>query len=115
MNNVLFRRLLAVLFEDFHAFYGDNIGTYDDLGSKVNYKETSVYDEEGQRTYTLDVDVWCLDSVYKETVCNQIETLLNYKSYPIEDKWSTFIFESRYNADEKEVYRTTLTFEVRTW
>lgn len=106
---------MSELFFDLNAYYGDNVGDFNENLYKVNYKDLNCIDIEGQRTYILDIDIWSKDTILKETVSEDIEKMLNYLSYKCDEKWATFIFQTRYNADDKEIYRTTLNYEVRTY
>lgn len=105
------RIVIATVLQDHKAFYGDNTGSFDDSIYKINYQISNAMLIEHQRTYMVDFDIWCRDTVEVETIADELETLFNYKTY----ESATFYLENRYYADEKEIYRRTLTYEVRTF
>ena len=45
-------------------------------------------------------------------IADDVEEMLNFQS---KGDIATFILDTRYNADEKELYRRILTYEVRTY
>lgn len=114
MKNSQFRKLLSQTFQQFNAYFGDNTGSFDETDCKVNYQIISNTLLEGQRTYIVDVDVWCKSSTRIDEIADEIESILNYQSKKL-DSYATFFLENRYNADEKNIYRRTLTYEVRTY
>ncbi|MBR5305941.1 MAG: hypothetical protein IKU47_03370 [Oscillospiraceae bacterium] len=114
MKNSTFRILLSDVFAPYNAFFGDNTGSFDEHDYKINYQIANNILLGGQRTYIIDVDVWCKSTTRVDIIADEIETLLNYQSKKA-DSWVTFFLEGRYNADEKNIYRRTLTYEVRTY
>jgi hypothetical protein len=105
------RTAIATVLADYRAFYGDNTGSFDESIYKINYQISSAILNEYQRTYMVDFDIWCTDTVEVETIADELETLFNYRTY----ESATFYLENRYHADEKELYRRTLVYEVRTF
>ena len=105
------RTVIADVLKDHVAFYGDNTGSFDESIYKINYQINSAMLMEHERTYIVDFDIWCTDTVEVETIADELETLFNYKTY----ESATFYLENRYHADEKEIYRRTLSYEVRTF
>lgn len=105
------RTVIAKVLENYNAFYGDNTGSFDDKDYKINYQISSALLIEYQRTYVVDFDIWCKDTVRVETISDELEALLNYKTY----ESATFYLDNRYGADEKNIYRRTLIYEVRTF
>lgn len=105
-----FRIMIADLLNEKNAFYGDNTGSFDEE-YKINYQITNAILYENQRTYMVDFDVWCKDSAKVEMIADEIEEIFDYKTY----SGATFYLDNRYHADEKEIYRRTLTYEVRTF
>lgn len=105
------RTLIANVLGDRNAFFGDNTGSFDDNNYKINYQITNAILLEHQRTYIVDFDIWCNDTVDVDTIADELEALFNYKTY----ESATFYLENRYNADEKTIYRRTLSYEVRTF
>lgn len=114
MKNSQFRNLLSQIFKEYNAYFGDNTGSFGDNDYKVNYQIINNSLLCGQRTYILDIDIWCKSSTRVDEIADEIEILLNYKSKKLES-YATFYLENRYNADEKAIYRRTLTYEVRTY
>ncbi len=114
MKNSEFRKLLSNTFKDLNAYYGDNTGSFEELNYKINYQIISNILQDGQRTYILDIDIWCRSTMKVDELADEIECLLNYQSIK-QGSYATFFLENRYNADEKEIYRRTLTYEVRTY
>lgn len=114
MKNRDFRKLLSDVFAEYNAFFGDNTGSFNENDYKVNYQIISNSLLGGQRTYIVDIDVWSKSTIKVDVVADEIETLLNYKSKLL-GSWVTFFLENRYNADEKNIFRRTLTYEVRTY
>lgn len=114
MKNSEFRKLLSNTFKDLNAYYGDNTGSFEELNYKINYQIISNILQDGQRTYILDIDIWCRSTMKVDELTDEIECLLNYQSIK-QGSYATFFLENRYNADEKEIYRRTLTYEVRTY
>lgn len=112
MNSTYFRTLLSAILKDFNAYFGDNTGSFNENDYKINYQVKTVTLAENVRTYMLDVDVWCKSTTRVDIIADQIEELLNFQS---KGTWATFILENRYSQDEKEIYRRTLTYEVRTY
>lgn len=112
MINSDFRKLMAKNLKDYNFFYGNNTGEFGDYDYKVNYQIINTRLEEEQRTYVIDIDVWSKSSIKADTITDSIENLLNYKSMK---EWATFILDTRYNADDKEMCRRTLSYEVRTY
>lgn len=108
-NNL--RQIIASKLSNMNAYYGFNTGSFDDYNYKINYQINNARLTEHERIYLLDFDIWCKDGVDVETITDELEALFNYKSY----EEATFYLESRYHADEKEIYRRTLTYEVRTF
>lgn len=116
MKNSNFRKLLSNTFKNYNAFFGDNTGNFGELDYKVNYQIVNNVLLEGQRTYILDIDVWSKSTVNVDVIADELESMLNYKSFKLDGYgYSTFYLETRYNADEKNIYRRTLTYEVRTY
>lgn len=111
MRATNFRTLLSDILKNYNAFFGDNVGDFGDFDYKINYQINSHTLNERERIYMIDVDVWSLSTVSVENIADEIENLLNYATFDS----ATFYLESRYNADEKEIYRRTLTYEVRTF
>lgn len=109
-----FRLLLSDVFKEYNAFFGHNTGSFNELNYKINYQIISSLLAEGQRTYVLDIDVWCKSNVDVDDIADEIESLLNYKS-KFSGSWVSFFLENRYNADENNIFRRTLTYEVRTY
>ena len=114
MKNSKFRKLLKQIFKNYNAEFGDNIGSFDIYNYKINYQIINNILLGGQRTYIVDIDVWSKSTTQVDIIADEIETLLNYQSKKL-DSYATFFLENRYNADEKNVYRRTLTYEVRTY
>ena len=105
------RTLLANVLADRNVHFGDNTGSFGDNNYKINYQIKNTTLLEYERTFIIDFDIWCKDEVEVDELADTIESLFNYKTYDS----ATFYLENRYNADEKEVYRRTLTYEVRTF
>ena len=105
------RKILSDMLGLYNAYYGDNTGTFEDNDYKINYQFSSANLLENQRTYIVDFDIWCKDTVEVEKIADEIEALFNYETYGS----ATFYLENRYHADEKEIYRRTLTYEVRSF
>lgn len=105
------RTIIAEAVKGYNAHYGDNTGSFEKENYKINYQIGSAILLEHQRTYIVDFDVWCKKTVEVDTIADEIEALFNYKTY----ESATFYLENRYHADEKELYRRTLTYEVRTF
>lgn len=114
MKNSEFRKLLAQTFKDYNAHFGDNTGSFNENDYKINYQIKSNILLGGQRTYAIDIDIWCQSSTKIDVLADEIESILNYQSKKL-NSYATFFLENRYNADEKEIYRRTLTYEVRTY
>ena len=112
MNSTYFRMLLSAIFADYNAYFGDNTGSFDDLDYKINYQIKTVNLSEEVRTYMLDIDVWSKSTTRVDIIADEIEEMLNFQS---KGDIATFILGTRYNADEKDLYRRTLTYEVRTY
>ena len=105
------RTLIANLLQNYNSYYGDNTGSFDEFDYKINYQIDNAVLLENQRTYIVDFDIWCKDTSKIDNYTDIIENLLNYTTY----ETATFYLDNRYHADEKEVYRRTLTYEVRTF
>lgn len=114
MKNSDFRKLLAQIFKPYNAFFGDNTGSFNDNDYKINYQIVNNILLEGQRTYVVDIDIWCKSTTRVDDIADAIEVLLNYQSKKL-NSYATFYISNRYNADEKEIFRRTLTYEVRTY
>lgn len=114
MKNSQFRTLLATVLKPYNAYFGDNTGSFNDCDYKINYQVINNTLLEGQRTYVVDIDVWSKSTSKVDIIADEIETLLNYKSIK-QESYATFFLSNRYNADEKQIYRRTLTYEVRTY
>ncbi len=114
MKNSEFRKLLSQTLKSYNAYFGDNTGSFGEFDYKVNYQVINSILQEGQRTYTVDFDVWCKSTTRVDTIADELESILNYQSIK-QGSYATFFLENRYNADEKEIYRRTLTYEVRTY
>ena len=112
MNSTYFRMLLSAIFADYNAYFGDNTGSFDDLDYKINYQIKTVNLAEEVRTYMLDIDLWSKSTTRVDIIADEVEEMLNFQS---KGDIATFILDTRYNADEKELYRRTLTYEVRTY
>ena len=108
------RKLLSNIFTEYNAFHGNNTGSFDMFDYKINYQYLSCILQEGQRTYILDIDIWGKSTIKVDELADEIEGLLNYQSIK-QESYATFFLENRYNADEKDIYRRTLTYEVRTY
>lgn len=113
VNSKNLRKLLVKLFSSYNSFFGDNIGEYVD-GYKINYQLPNCFLLEGQRTYRLEIDIWHKDSLLIDELADEIESMFNYASKQ-EVEWATFILENRVNEDEKNIFRRTLIYEVRTY
>lgn len=107
------RTILATSLKGYNAYFGINTGVFDN-DYKINYNIANSILLEGVRTYVIDVDVWHKDNVKIDTLTDEIEEIFNYSSLKKEN-WCTFFLENRVNADEKNLYRRTLTYEVRTY
>ena len=106
-----FRTLLSDIFKEYNAFFGDNVGEFGEHDYKINYQINSHTLTERERVYIVDIDVWSLSTIYVENIADAIESLLNYATF----ETATFYLDTRYNADEKEIYRRTLSYDVRTF
>lgn len=111
MKAIELRTLISGVLANHNAYHGDNTGSFNDLGYKINYQINDAILLEHQRTYVIDFDIWSSDSVDVDKRADEIEALFNYKTYAS----ATFYLDNRYHADEKEIYRRTLTYEVRTF
>lgn len=111
MKAIELRKSISEILVEHNAFYGDNTGSFDENNYKINYQIANSLLIENQRTYIVDFDIWSNDTVEVEKVSDELEALLNYKTYAS----ATFYLDNRYHADEKEIYRRTLTYEVRTF
>ena len=107
------RKLIANTFSDMNMFYGVNVGDYVE-DYKVNYQMPNCVLSEDERTYRIEFDVYSTDSIKVEDVCDVIEERLNYASKKI-TSWATFILDARYEKNEKNEFRKTLVYEVRTY
>ena len=105
------RTILVDVLKNYNAHHGDNTGSFGENNYKINYQIGQSTLLENQRTYSMEIDVWCNDSVQVDKLSDEIEALFNYKTY----ESATFYLDNRYPADEKEIYRRTLTYEVRTF
>lgn len=114
MKNSNFRKLLKQTFKDYNAQFGDNIGSFDEYDYKINYQIINNTILGGQRTYVIDIDIWSKSSTKTDDIADEIESMLNYQSKKL-NSYATFFLENRYNVDEKNIYRRTLTYEVRTY
>lgn len=112
MKNSDFRKVMAQIFTDYNAYFGDNTGTFNEHDYKINYQIINNTLAENQRTFILDIDIWSKSTTKADDIADDIEDILNYKS---KGSWATFILENRYNQDEKDIYRRTLSYEVRTY
>lgn len=112
MTNIEFRKLLANIFSGYNAYFGDNTGSFEANDYKINYQIISNQLGEGERIYIIDIDVWCKSFTRVDVIADELESILNYQS---KEGWATFILTNRYNQDEKNISRRTLTYEVRTY
>lgn len=96
-----------------NIFYGDNIGEFKD-DYKINYQIPNCFLLEGQRTYRVEFDIYAKNSIKVEDITDSIEKELNYVSKKKID-WASFFLEGRYENNEKNIYRRTLVYEVRTY
>lgn len=114
MNSSEFRKLLAKLLKNHNAFFGDNVGKFNDEGYKVNYQIVSSTLLENVRTYIVDIDIYCKSTTRIEEITDEIEDILNYQSKKLTN-WATFLLDTRFNSDEKELFRRTLSYTVTTF
>ena len=114
MKNSDFRKLLNQALTNYNAFFGDNTGSFGEYDYKINYQVISNILLGGQRTYVVDFDIWCKSTTRVDILADELESIFNYQSIK-QGSYATFFLENRYNADEKEIYRRTLTYEVRTY
>lgn len=112
MKNSDFRKVMSQVFKNFNAFFGDNTGTFDNNDYKINYQIINNKLYENERSYVLDIDIWCKSTIKVDEIADEIEEMLNYQS---KEAWATFILDNRYNQDEKDIFRRTLTYDVRTY
>lgn len=112
MKNSDFRKVMSQVFKNYNAFFGDNTGTFDEYDYKINYQIKNNTLSENERCYVIDIDIWCKSTTRVDSIADEIEEMLNYQS---KEAWSTFILENRYNQDEKEIFRRTLIYDVRTY
>lgn len=114
MKNSEFRKLLAQSFEQYNAYYGDNIGTFGEYDYKINYQIVSNTLLENVRTYILDIDIYSKSTSMIDDIVDEIEKIFNYQSKKL-DNWATFLLDTRFNSDEKDMYRRTLSYTVKTY
>lgn len=112
MKNRDLRKILSQLFLEYNAYYGHNTGSFNENDYKINYQIINNKLIENERTFILDIDIWCRSTTKVDDLADEIEDMLNYQS---KGTWATFILENRYNQDEKELCRRTLNYEVRTY
>ena len=108
------RKLLSNIFTEYNAFHGNNTGSFDMFDYKINYQYLSCILQEGQRTYILDIDIWGKSTIKVDELADEIEGLLNYQSIRTR-KLCHILFRKWVSRDEKNIYRRTLTYEVRTY
>ena len=113
MKSKELRKVLATALKGFNAYFGTNTGEFVD-NCKINYNIANSVLLEGVRTYVVDIDVWHKDNIQVDEVADSIEEIFNYNSLN-DENWCTFFLSNRLNADEKNIYRRTLTYEVRTY
>lgn len=109
-----FRKMMASIFQDYNFYFGDNVGEFGEHNYKINYQIKSTTYSEGERIYSIDIDIYHQYSIGVDDLSDEIETLLNYQSFNF-NKWGTFIFQNKYSVDERNMYRRALTYEVRTY
>ena len=81
MKAIDLRSIVASEVKDLNAFYGDNTGSFEEHNYKINYQISSAILIEHQRTYVVDFDIWCEDTVDVETITDNIESLFNRRTY----------------------------------
>lgn len=114
MKNSEFRKLLAKTLKQYNCYYGDNTGQFNDLDYKVNYQIVSNTLLENVRTYILDIDIYCKSTSKIDDITDEIENIFNYQSKKL-NNWATFLLDTRFNNDEKDMYRRTLSYTVKTY
>ncbi len=114
MKNSEFRKLLAQTLKKYNCYYGNNVGQFNDHDYKINYQIVSSTLIENVRTYILDIDIYCKSTSKIDDITDEIESIFNYKSKKL-NNWATFLLDIRFNKDEKDMYRRTLSYTVKTY
>lgn len=109
------RTLLASTLTDYNSYFGDNVGDYGEYPYKINYQIQSTNFANRYKVYFVDFDVYSQNDITVEQITDNLEDIFTNNTHYINNSEALFLYQSRYNADDKNTYRRTLSFEVHTF
>lgn len=109
------RTLIASKLSAYNSYFGDNVGEYEDYEYKVNYQINNTLFADRAKFYFVDFDVYSHDSILVDEITDEIEIIFTNITHQLNDSRATFYYQNRYNVDDKNTYRRTLSFEVHTY